>query len=134
MKTACERFSSKGKEGEVIKISVKAHIRHTLKVVVRMVAVPFALAELRQSVHSSLAESNFMLGNIQESGESARTRECHSASKEEKKMADLSKEGGFECHRFVVIKVFQERPGIKPLHSHFHIGNVVSELDPSSPF
>lgn len=73
MKTAHERFSSKGKEGEVIKISVKAHIHHALKVVVHMVAMPFALAELRQSTHSSLAERNFMLGNIQGSGESPRT-------------------------------------------------------------
>ena len=99
-----------------------------------MVAVPFALAELRQSTHSSLAESNFMLGNIQGSGESARTRECHSASKEGKKRADLKNEGGFECHRFVVIKVFQGRPGIKSLHSHFQIGNVMSELDLRGPF
>lgn len=82
MKTAHEKFSSKGKEGEVIKISVKAQIHHTPKVVVCMVAVPFALAELRQSTHSSLSESNFMLGNSQGSGESARTQECHSGNKE----------------------------------------------------
>lgn len=47
LKTACERFSSKGKEGGVIKISVKAHIHHTLKVVVRMVAMPFALGRVK---------------------------------------------------------------------------------------
>lgn len=56
-----------------------------------------------------------MMGNIQGSGESARTRECHSASKEGKKEADLKNKGGCECHSFVVIKVFQERPGMKSL-------------------
>lgn len=94
-----------------------------------MVAVPFALAELRQSTHSSLAESNFMLRNIQGSGESARTQECHSTGKEGKKRADLKNEGGFECHRFVVIKAFQERPGIQSLHPQFQVGNVIAELD-----
>lgn len=104
MKTAHERFSSKGKEGEVIKISVKAQIHHTPKVVLCMVAVPFALAELRQSTHSSLTESNFMLGNSQGSGESARTQECHSGNTGmEKKKGGLKNEGGFASHKFVVI-------------------------------
>lgn len=85
MKSAHEKFGSKGEEGEVIKISVKAHIHHTPKVVACVVAVPFALAELRQSTHSSLAESNFMLGNSHGSGESARTQECHPGNKEGKK-------------------------------------------------
>lgn len=56
-----------------------------MEVVVRMVAVPFALAELRQSTHSSPTDSNFVLGSIQGSDESARTQECHTASKGEKR-------------------------------------------------
>lgn len=51
-----------------------------------------------------------------------------------KKRADLKNSGGFECHRFVVIKVFQERLGIKLLHSHFQIGNVMCGLDIRDPF
>jgi len=56
-----------------------------MKVLVPMAAAPFALTVLRQSTHSSFAESNSMLGNIHGSGESARTPECHSASKEGEK-------------------------------------------------
>lgn len=104
----CEWFSSKGWEGEVRKIAVKVHIHHTLKVVLCMVAVPFALVELGQSTHSSLTERNFMLGSIQGSGEPARTQECHSASKEGGKKTDLKNEGGYECLSFVVIKIFRE--------------------------
>lgn len=55
-------------------------------------------------------------------------------AKTEKKRAGLKNEGGFECYRFVVIKVFQERTGIKSLHLHFQIGNVMSELDLRAPF
>lgn len=63
-----------------------------MKVLVPMAAAPFALTVLRQSTHSSFAESNSMLGNIHGSGESARTPECHSTSKGEKELIQTMRE------------------------------------------